>query len=85
MAAKTVGITGPPNPLLSSSRPPLNPIARRRYSENNLGSGEGISRSDLRSTANAPRKKKRIGGVKTFWRTKLVFIELLKGFVFCYR
>ena len=30
MAAKTVGMTGPPKPLLSSSRPPLNPIARKK-------------------------------------------------------
>ncbi len=66
MAATTVGNTGPPNPLLFNSSPPLKPIAKRRYSENNLGKGEGISRSDLSRTAKPPRKKKRTGGVNTF-------------------
>ena len=54
--------------------PPLKPMAKRRYKENNFGSGEGISRSDLTRTASDPQKKKRTGGVNIFWRIRLVFI-----------
>ncbi|KGG18307.1 hypothetical protein EV07_0223 [Prochlorococcus sp. MIT 0603] len=46
--------------------PPLNPIARRRYRENNFGKGAGISRSERKTTAIIPRKKNKTGGVNTF-------------------
>ena len=62
IAAVTVGKTGPPRPLFSNSIPPLKPIANRRYRENNLGRGLGISRSELQRTATIPRKKNNIGG-----------------------
>ena len=46
--------------------PPLKPIASRRYKENSFGKGAGISKSDLRAYAIAPKKKKSIGGLKAF-------------------
>ncbi len=76
IAAQIVGIRGPLRLLFCSSNPPLKPIAKRRYSENSFGKGAGISRSDLSKTANAPKKKKRIGGLRTFSRMRLVFICL---------
>ena len=41
-------------------------MASNKYNENSLGNGAGISKSVLKITAITPKKKKRIGGVKTF-------------------
>ena len=35
--------------------------------ENNFGKGAGISKSDLRANAIAPKKKNSIRGLKAFW------------------
>ena len=51
--------------------PPLKPIASKRYKENNFGNGAGISKSDFRAYAIAPKKKKSIGGLKAFWMKRL--------------
>ena len=52
-------------PLLTSSTPPLKPIASNKYNENNFGIGGGISKSDLTNTAIMPKKKNKIGGLRT--------------------
>jgi hypothetical protein len=71
IAAKIVRATCWSIPLLDSSTPPLNPIANSRYSENSLGMGAGISKSDLRKIASIPMKKANMGGFKIFDATKL--------------
>ncbi len=46
-----------------------------KYIENNLGNGWGISKSDLKRTANIPHKKNRIGGLRIFSKTKNILIN----------
>ncbi len=62
-------------PLFTSSTPPLNPIANSRYSENNLATGGGISKSDLTKTATMPKKNARTGGFKMLDTIKLTSIS----------
>ena len=60
-------------PVSWISWPPLKPMAKSKYKENNLGKGWGMSRSDLRNTAIMPIKKKRTGGLRTLERIRLAF------------
>ena len=75
IAALKVGNTWSVKPLFCISIPPLKPIAKSRYREKSLGSGAGISKSDLKSTDIAPIKKKRTGGANTFCRIGFTSIK----------
>jgi hypothetical protein len=73
-AAKSVSTICGLIPLSSSSYPPLNPIASKRFIENNFGKGAGISSSDLKKIASIPRKKKSTGGFNIFDKIRLEFM-----------
>jgi len=62
-----------------SSCPPLNPMAKSKYSEMNFEEFGGISRSLFSSTATMPSTKNKRAGFVRFSSKRLKFMNMVRG------